>query len=221
MPSYTSEDKEIDRLAKIIWQYHLLRHKLKTADCIFVLGSFDTRVAEYGAKLFLKRYAPLLIFSGGFGRLTVKRFRQSEAETFADIAVNMGVPKSKIIIENKSANTGENIIFTRGLLKRRGINPKLFILVQKPYMERRAYATFKKVWPGKKIIVTSPPISYEKYSNNFLAKDEVINVMVGDLQRIKLYPAKGFQIKQPIPKKVWHAFEELVKLGYNKHLIKI
>ena len=37
----------------------------------------------------------------------------------------------------------------------RTVHPKKFIVVQKPYMERRSYATFKKVWPEKEIIVTS------------------------------------------------------------------
>jgi hypothetical protein len=43
--------------------------------------------------------------------------------------------------------------------------------------------------------------------------------MVGDLQRIRLYPEKGFQIHQDIPDDVWDAYEELVKAGYTKYLI--
>ena len=44
--------------------------------------------------------------------------------------------------------------------------------------------------------------------------------MVGDLQRIKIYPKKGFQIFQEIPDDVWQAYKQLVNLGYDKHLIK-
>jgi hypothetical protein len=44
--------------------------------------------------------------------------------------------------------------------------------------------------------------------------------MVGDLQRIKFYPALGFQIEQEIPDEVWQAYEKLVELGYDQHLIK-
>jgi len=43
--------------------------------------------------------------------------------------------------------------------------------------------------------------------------------MVGDLQRIAIYPKQGFQIAQEIPVDVWDAFEQLVALGYTKHLI--
>jgi len=40
------------------------------------------------------------------------------------------------------------------------------------------------------------------------------------LQRIKAYPAKGFQIYQEIPADVWDAYEQLVSAGYDKHLMK-
>lgn len=210
----------VERSAKIIWDYMLLNQKLVKSDFIFVLGSNDTRVAKYAAELFLKGCAELLIFSGGLGRITKETFTQTESETFAKIAIKMGVPREKIIIENKSTNTGENILFTRKLLEDKKIDYKSFILVQKPYMERRTFATFKKQWPGVKFVVTSPIISFEKYPNVKISQSKMINTMVGDLQRIKLYPSKGFQIKQSIPKEVWVAYEKLVELGYNKQLIK-
>ncbi len=49
-------------LAKKIWDYHHMGHKLKKSDCILVLGSHDLRVAERGAEIFLQGWAPLLIF---------------------------------------------------------------------------------------------------------------------------------------------------------------
>lgn len=211
---------EINSLAKTIWNYHVLNQALKKADCILALGSNDLRVAERAAQLFLDGWAPLLIFSGGAGRLTEGMWGKSEAEMFADIAIKMGIPSSAILVESKSTNTGENVQFTKKLLAGKGINPESFILVQKPYMERRTYATFKKVWPEKEFIVTSPQILFEKYPNELLSRELIINIMVGDLQRIKEYPARGFQIPQPIPPEVWRAFEKLVAAGYTHHLIK-
>ncbi|MBC7836184.1 YdcF family protein [Acetobacteraceae bacterium] len=211
---------DTDALAKILWDYHHVNHTLKKADSIFVLCSHDIRVAEYAADLFLQGYAPYLIFSGGFGVLTKDLFDKPEAEVFAEVALKKGVPKDKILIENKSTNTGENVEFTKKLLTERGLDFQTFILVQKPYMERRTYATFKKVWPEKEFAVTSPPIPYESYFTKEIPKDRVINIMVGDLQRIKLYPEKGFQIYQEIPDKVWNAYEKLVEMGYINHLVK-
>jgi uncharacterized SAM-binding protein YcdF (DUF218 family) len=87
-------------------------------------------------------------------------------------------------------------------------------------MERRSFATFKKHWPDKKLVVTSPQISFEEYPTEEISMEKVINIMVGDLQRIKIYPEKGFQVYQEIPGEVWDAYERLVILGFDKHLIK-
>lgn len=216
-------NERIRGLAEKLWHYHQLNHELSNADAIMVLCSYDLAVAERGAQLFLEGWAPLLIFSGGLGAITKHLWSVPEADQFAAIAVRMGVPPEKIVIENRSTNTGENVRFTRELLAGKGIDPGKFILVQKPYMERRAFATFLKVWPGKQLLVTSPRVSFDvylaRYSNDALRPDEVVSIMVGDLQRIRLYPAKGFQIEQDIPAEVWSAFRELVAAGYDQHLI--
>ena len=95
----------------------------------------------------------------------------------------MGVPEDRILIENRSTNTGENVLFTRRLLADRQIDPQTFIVVQKPYMERRSYATFRKVWPEKRVIVTSPQVSIDRYldecSHRALSADDVVSIMVG------------------------------------------
>ncbi len=213
-------EPSIDELARIIWEYHHLNHKLEKADLILALGSNDLRVAEYAAELYVQGFAPQLMFSGNAGALTRGKFAKSEAETFAEIAVRKGVPREAILIEPESTNTGENIANSRRVLAARELDPETIILVQKPYMERRTYATFMSFWPGKRLIVSSPPISFADYPTAQLPKDLVINIMVGDLQRIRDYPAKGFQIAQEIPNEVWQAFEQLVALGYTKHLIR-
>jgi uncharacterized SAM-binding protein YcdF (DUF218 family) len=215
---------DIDALAKRVWEYHRMNHVLDRADAILVLCSHDKLVAERGAQIFLDGWAPLLIFSGGLGAITKELWSEPEADQFARIALQMGVPSEQILIENQSTNTGENVLFTRRLLEKKGLDPQRFILVQKPYMERRSYATFRKFWPEKEAIVTSPQVTFEeylsKYSNQDLSKDDVIGIMVGDLQRIRIYPARGFQIAQEIPAEVWLAFEQLVAAGYDKYLVK-
>ena len=214
----------IKALVETVWAYHHLGHELSRADAILVLCSHDTAVAERGAQVFLDGWAPLLIFSGGLGSITRQLWTEPEADQFAAIAVRMGVPRERILVENRSTNTGENVLFTKQLLADRGLTPQSFILVQKPYMERRSYATFRKLWPEKQAIVTSPQVSLdeylERYSNDNLPVDEVVSIMVGDLQRVKLYAEKGFQIPQEIPADVWAAFEALVAAGYDSRLVR-
>jgi uncharacterized SAM-binding protein YcdF (DUF218 family) len=209
---------EVMRLAERVWDYHHMHHPLAPKDVLLVQGSHDVRVAERGAFLFLDGFAPLIVFSGGLGNLTRNLWDEPEAHKFARVARGMGVPEESILLEDRSTNTGENVRFTRRLLAERGIDPGSFLLVQKPYMERRTYATFKKVWPEKDAIVTSPPISFRDYPNREIPIERVIHIMVGDLQRIRLYPARGFQIEQPIPDDIWSAFEGLVELGFTDNL---
>ena len=207
-------------LAQILWDYHLMGHTLQKADCILALGSHDLRVDDRAAELYLEGWAPLVLMSGGLGNFTQGMWTEKEADKFAAIAVKRGVPPSAILIENQSSNTGENILFSQQLLATNNLSPDSFIVVQKPYMERRSYATFKKHWPEKNLVVTSPQIAFTDYPNDEIPIERVINIMVGDLQRIRLYPAKGFQVYQEIPAAVWEAFEALVGLGFNSHLIK-
>jgi len=217
-------EPDIRTLAEKLWNYHQMKHKLAPADAILVLCSHDERVAERGAQLFLEGWAPLLIFSGGRGAITERLWDEPEAERFARIAINMNVPRERILIEPNSTNTGENIRFTKQLLAEHGIDPQSFIVVQKPYMERRAYATLRKMWPEKHVVLTSPQVSFAEYlahyAHNSLSTSDVVGIMVGDLQRIKLYPEFGYQIEQEIPEDVWRAYEDLVQAGYDKYLIK-
>jgi uncharacterized SAM-binding protein YcdF (DUF218 family) len=212
----------VDKNAKIIWDFMQMNMPLQKAEAIFVLCSHDTRVAERAGELYGEGYAPWVIVSSGAGKLTEGIFNKPEAEVFKDILVGGGVPKAKIIVESKSTNTGENVRFTFDLLNAAGMAFDSFILVQKPYMERRTYATFKKQWPDSKtrILVTSPKVSYEEYiTGGTLSKEVILNIMVGDLQRMREYPKMGFQIEQDIPAAVWHAYEKLVAAGYTEYLL--
>jgi len=177
-------------------------------------------VAERGAEVFLAGWAPLLVFSGNLGALTSGIWQRPEAEIFADVAVGMGVPRERILIEKESTNTGENVDLSKKLLLERGVRPTKAIVVQKPYMERRAYATFRKRWPELEVILTSPQLDFDAYSAEGITRDDVIHIMVGDLQRILLYAEKGFQIPQDVPAEVMAAYAGLVEAGYTRRLVR-
>ncbi|RYP66646.1 hypothetical protein DL769_005978 [Monosporascus sp. CRB-8-3] len=169
--------------AKTVYDYHRMHMSLRRGvDAVFCLCSLDTRVAERAARLLLDGYGQYLIFAGGAGKLTQDRFSKPEAEVFADIAVQMGVPAEKIITESRSTNTGENVRFTWGLLQQKGLHPRSFILVQKPYMERRTFATFSKQRPDPdtEFLVTSPELEWSEYPNEDNPRDLVINIAVDD-----------------------------------------
>ncbi|MDP2965842.1 MAG: YdcF family protein [Pelolinea sp.] len=212
-------EKEILKAAKTLWDYLRLGQPLKKCDCIIAMGSHDLRVAEYAANLVVNNWAPLMICSGGLGRLTKEIWHESEAEKFAHIAEAAGVPKERILVEDCSTNTGENILFSKSLLEEKGYVIKSTIMVHKPYMERRAFATAKFYWPELKVVVSSPQIPFEEYATAEIPMDEVIQIMVGDFQRILVYPEKGFQVAQEIPNEANEAFKSLVNHGYTQYLV--
>jgi uncharacterized SAM-binding protein YcdF (DUF218 family) len=209
----------VDAWARLVWDYHHVGHALAKADCILVLGSHDTRVAERGAELFLEGWAPLLLLSGHLGALTSGSWTRSEAEVFADVAAGMGVPRERMLLETRSTNTGENVDFSRRLLAGRGLHPRRAIAVQKPYMERRTLATFRRRWPELEVIVTSPRIPYDDYPKGAIGRDDVIHVMVGDLQRLIVYGERGWSAPQEVPPEVLEAYEGLVAAGYTRRLL--
>ena len=209
----------LDRCARIVWDFHHVRHTLVRSDAILVLGSHDTRVAERGAEVFLAGWAPLIVFSGNLGALTSEIWTRPEAEIFAEVAEKRGVPRERMLLEARATHTGENVSFSRDLLAARGIRPHRVIAVQKPYMERRTLATFGQRWPEVEVIVTSPQISFDDYPRPDISRDDVIHIMLGDLQRLAVYADKGWSTRQDLPADVQAAFERLVRAGYTRRLL--
>ena len=64
--------KEAIQLAKKVNNYLMMHHQLEKSECILVLGTYDERLAIYGAELYLAGWAPLLVFSGGWGEFAKK-----------------------------------------------------------------------------------------------------------------------------------------------------
>lgn len=215
-------DRNLYSLVQVIWDYMLVGQRLRAADCIFMLGSYDIRVADYAIDLFHDGYAPHLLFSGGVVQQNEALgvfWDLPEADYLARHAAARGVPAERIFVENLASNTGENFLFARDLPRRNGFDFKSFILVQKPFMERRVLATAQMLWRDLDFVVTSPPISCADYLHGDLPRDALIQYIVGDFQRVKVYGDKGFQMPQPIPDDVWDAFQKLCALGYDERLV--
>lgn len=206
--------------ARHLWDYMLMKHEMKSVDVIWALGSHDLRVADRVAELYHAGHAPLVVMSGGLGNFTDGVFKKPEAELFAERAIELGVPADAILIENESTNTGENVQFSKRLLEGNGHEVRTVIAVQKPYMERRTFATVAQQWPEVEVLVSSPQVAYDEYFTEEISEGMVKQILVGDFQRIVEYPAKGFMIEQPISEQDSSAWQVLVDAGYTDHLIR-
>ena len=216
-------DHTIYEYAKVLWDYMRLDMPLRKADCIVGFGCYNEDIALRCAELYHAGYAPKVLFTGGLGRNTKEMWTESEAERFARIAIAAGVPEKDILIENRSTNSAENIIFTRELLEKEGIAVDHILGVHKPFMERRVMAAMGVYWPEVEFSVTSPQVSLEEYIalsvQQGMEEKRVIEVLVGDFQRIDVYARKGYQLAQEIPSNAMQAYQKMVALGYTRELV--
>jgi uncharacterized SAM-binding protein YcdF (DUF218 family) len=201
--------------AHTLWDFHLIYDEVSKADLIIGLGSYDLRVADRCAELFHQGLAKQILFTGKSGNWTGGLYDGTEAEAFAMRAKELGVPGKAILIEPQATNIGENIRYAKAMA---GDNIRRAIIVTKPQTQRRAHATVRAQWPDVEALVTAPPTRFENQSTQAYPLDMFIHEMVGDVQRMIDYPAKGFQIAQSIPASVADAFDFLVKEGYHHHL---
>ncbi len=209
---------------QILWDYLCLHRPPETADVIVGFGCYDDNVARRAAQLYHQGYGRWVLFTGGLGRNTTGLFFRSEAEVFAQVAMELGVPEEAILLEDRSTNTKENIHFTKALLQRRGIPHHRILGVHKPYMERRIQAAMGVYWPEQIFSVTSATMSLEEALQDAqrqgMSVSDIISTIVGDLQRIDLYPKLGYQLPQFIPEQVWNAYHALVAMGYDTQLVR-
>ena len=212
--------EEILRDAQALYDFHAdCGPSFAEAEIILAAGSHDLRVPRYAAKLFLEGRAPWLVCSGGLGKITDGLWQEPEAVLFARECIALGVPKERIIVEDQATNTGENIIRSRALLEARGLFPKTGILVCKPYMAKRTLATARRQWAELDWRVSPPPIPFADYPNADCPLEQEIALMVGDLQRLRVYAERGFQAPTEVPEEIWAAYARLVADGYTRHVI--
>jgi hypothetical protein len=206
--------------AKLIWDYHQLGFQLRPCSAGVGLGSHDLGVATLAADLYRAGLFPVLVFSGGNSPTTAARFPRGEAVHYAEHAITLGVPADAIIIEPRAANTGQNIDYSRHALAAAGIPVTSVMLICKPYMQRRAYATIRKAWPEVEPVCASEDSTFDEYLKSIGDDKLVIDMLVGDLQRVIEDPARGFAFAQGVPADVTGAYQRLIAAGYDTRLMK-
>ncbi|MCG8919654.1 MULTISPECIES: YdcF family protein [Actinokineospora] len=206
--------------AELIWDYHRMGHEVRPCDVAIGLGSHDLGVASHAAELYRSGVFPLVVFSGGNSPTTAERFPRGEAVHYREHAMSLGVPDSAILVEPEAGNTGQNVTFSRALLAERGRTPRSALIISKPYMERRAYATCRAVWPEVEVVCTSEPLELGDYVRSIGDEKLVIDMLVGDLQRVIEYPKQGFAAEQDVPADISAAYDRLLAAGFDSRLLR-
>ncbi|MGW6248372.1 YdcF family protein [Streptomyces roseolus] len=205
--------------AQRLWDFQQMGHEVRACSVGIGLGSHDLGVADAVVGLYRQGMFPLMVFTGATSRTTEGRMPKGEAEHYRERALGLGVPASAILIEPRARNTGENIRFSRSVLDDHGIRISSILLVSKPYEERRAYATARKLWPGVDVVSASADMRLEEYVDSIGDARLVLDMLVGAQQRLLLYPERGFTIAQEIPDDVLDAYERLRQAGFVSRLM--
>lgn len=137
-----------------------VREEPVAADLAMVFGASNEadmhRRTRRGVELWQQRFVPRLLVTGG-GVLAQLR---PEAQRMAEIARDLGVPDANLLVEDKSANTFQNIDFSRELLESQGLLDQVqtVLLVSSEWHMRRVLLTARKRFPAEIHFVCCPTL---------------------------------------------------------------
>jgi uncharacterized SAM-binding protein YcdF (DUF218 family) len=176
-----------------ITKYIFLDDADLNGDIAFVFGTWNAWKGSVGkaTELYKNKWVPKMIFSGGVNKKT----GVIEGEAMAEEAIKLGVAREDVLIENKSTNTLENVLFSLEVIdKEIGLeNIKVITAVVKNYHARRALMTLRKHIPDhielKAAAYASDyyPFTKENWSKSDLGREKVLE----EVEKIKIYLAKG------------------------------
>lgn len=213
-------DQEVISNIKNIWNFTRLHQKIEPCDIIFACGCSNLDIPVKCAELFKSGYGKKILFAGGLGKITSSKFKKSEAEVYRDIAVQCGVPDEAILLETKSTNTGDNFRFSKKLLYQNQV--KRILLVHYATSERRTLSAAKAILPEFHFIITSPELTFEDFLEKLRQSPEYfykeVSLLVGDIQRLVIYPQLGWQEKVDIPESIIHTYFFLKNKGFDKFI---
>jgi uncharacterized SAM-binding protein YcdF (DUF218 family) len=216
----TNNPESLHSLAKSLFNFLYLRDELSIADAIVGFGHFDEKIPFHCGKLYSQGYGKFIIFTGGVGAGSTG-LNKPEAQVFSDKLCQHfpEIQREKVVLEDQSTNTSENIQFTLSLLEQKysaflapnGL--RKLVLVANAYRQRRVWLTCKKILKNIELINNPPNTDFEMEMAMFSSLGENLYVhMINEMERIKTYPAKGFIEYSRIPDDILCISEQIRNL---------
>lgn len=157
------------------------------ADAVVYLEGDSFARVKRCAELFKKGYAPAILISGTDDRPRLGCF---PAKIVAKKMIKMGVPASRLILEENSINTRDQAIEVLKIAKKR--KWKKIILVTSLYHQPRAYLTFAGTMAemGMRVRIINEPVRQLPWFAR-TPRGTRLNILRGEVKKINLYLAKG------------------------------
>ena len=213
---------DVSTAEQTLFNWVAVRDPLPTSavDAVIGFGHFDLSIPRRCAELVRQGAARRIVFTGGIGAGTAD-LGGPEADAFAaELAKDHPDLARNAVVENRSTNTGDNIRFTSDLL--RSLDPPLsfgeaiksVLLVATPCRQRRVWLTWQKLVPEVAVWNAPPRADYESLRALYATKKEDIRLqLVGEYERIRDYPARGWIAEDQIPPTIHEAARVLAATG--------
>lgn len=174
---------------KKITNYIFLDSQLHKTDLAIVFGTRHEEALKKVFQLYQEGLVQKILLSGGINRIT----GQNEAEQMAGDLIAMGAKKEDLILEDKSTNSLENVLFSKKKIEQEigFLKIKKIIAVVKHYHSRRALMTLKKHFPKTVELI---PVTYDIYGftkDNWYQSDVGKKKVLSEWNKISQYLAKG------------------------------
>jgi len=190
--------KELDKIKLMAITYNDL---LKKSDAIVCLEGDGLNRAKKTVDLFKNGWAKNILISAGYDNPPFCLL----ADMFLKEFLKMGIPKNKIIIEDKAQNTYEEGIEVLKIAKKR--KWKRIILVVSHFHQPRAYLTFLKAMQdlNLKIQIFNAPARELSWFDKTSLNLNRLQLLEKEFEKIKEYAKNGHiaTIKKAIKYQQW------------------
>ena len=201
--------------ARKLWDFLVEGRRHQPSELLIVCCSYDLRVCDYACDLARKGVAPRVVITGGSSAWTRHLWTRSEASVFAERARTNGMAEHQILLEEKASNFAENISFARALCPQ----AQRVTFLTKPNSIRRVYQTLPLRWPGLTAHVDAPLFQFPSEVSNVVGLFGLIDEMVGDVDRLQVYPELGYQVPIGLPEGLLASWRFLIEAGFDRHLV--
>lgn len=172
-----------------ITEYIFLPSDPVPADLMMVFGTRYREPLKTVRQLYMERLTGTLLLSGGDNRHT----GHNEAREMAMNLIDMGVAMADMVLEDRSTNTLENVLFSRQVIEEEiGFDrARRILVVVKHYHSRRALMTLRRHFPEG---IEFHPVTYDIFGfdrDNWHQSEIGREKVMGEMERIKKYLAKG------------------------------
>lgn len=199
-PATGRDQRELQTAFDVLRDYLAPRGAGTPTDAILCFGCDGTSVPRVAARLFHAGLAPVVVVSGR-GAATRP---ETEADAFARVLLDAGVPCDRIVRERHARHMGENVVLGLAAARCHGVVVTSVTVVAHVDGVRRCLATLDRHAP-EITALPSPlpsrgPVSARKITD-----------ALGELRRLRDYPALGYVTAQVEPQKVTHAAATLAR----------